>query len=90
MSDEAYEYQPCGLCDGAGRCTSACENVESVPAPSADQIAAHRYWAMLILAAKVLDDLIKPDPQLRKIAQIQAACGRLRDEIRAVALGEPE
>jgi hypothetical protein len=81
---DGYEDHPCGLCDTSGRCTFACEAAVEVPAPGPDKIAAARYWAMLVLSAKVLDDLAQPDPNLRKLEQIRAACARLATEIRGV------
>ena len=84
-----HEDHPCGLCDTSGRCTFRCEFTDDAPAPSADKLTSARYWAMLVLSAKVLDDLAQPDPNLRKLEQMREACGRLAAEIRAT-LPEPQ
>lgn len=87
-TDDAHEEHPCGLCDTGGRCTFACEYAAEVPLPGAAQIASARYWAMLVLAAKVLDDLADPEAEPKKIQRIRQSCGRLRDEIKAVIAGD--
>jgi hypothetical protein len=82
-----HEDHPCGLCDAIGRCTGACEHADEVPAPTAAQSLSARYWAMLVLSAKVLDDLAEPTP-VGRTPGIRAACSKLAKEIRELLEGE--